>query len=222
MKEIRFTVGQKDSHISSIWKLWINKSDIYLIDRTTKQNNKHDKFSFHSSGICRWASIHPRQDGQDRAILKWKSRDFLLEDVSGTFLIFSLIVPSGTLSKVNEESFSIPNKIIYITDGPIGTAIKISVLLTDPLVYKPLLAKYQTKNFLLKAMLTSGWLCSVVAERVYVDKVDLLIPGKPYLHGQITHHDLRFTAKIGNHRNPFRITISNQIPVFWNIGGDTA
>lgn len=56
----RFVVGVPGVSQSSSWKLWTQGNETYMLTRQTGGNHK---FSFHSSGICRWALTRESTNG---------------------------------------------------------------------------------------------------------------------------------------------------------------
>ena len=52
-KEFRFAIGEAAGKQSSSWKLWTQGDEVYLLQRGPIA--KHQKFSFHRTGNCRWA-----------------------------------------------------------------------------------------------------------------------------------------------------------------------
>ncbi len=69
----RFAVGAPGEARSSTWRLWSCREDIYLVQRS---HGGIHKFSFHKSGICRWALIQEPRSGRDRAMVKWTELRF--------------------------------------------------------------------------------------------------------------------------------------------------
>jgi hypothetical protein len=50
--KIRFGIGEDGNRYSEIWKLWCNRSDVYL---TSKAFGGRIKLSLHQSGVCQYA-----------------------------------------------------------------------------------------------------------------------------------------------------------------------
>lgn len=69
-ESVRFAFGAPDRPLSSVWKLWIKRNEVYLGSRSTAG---HLKYSFHSSGDWRLAAT--KQSGYlfegDRNALRW-------------------------------------------------------------------------------------------------------------------------------------------------------
>jgi len=69
---IRFGVGLADGPRSSIWRGYSRNDEVYL---SHSNMGGIQKFSFHSSGICRWAFTREEGPGEgedDRVIERWK------------------------------------------------------------------------------------------------------------------------------------------------------
>jgi hypothetical protein len=59
--QYRFAVGSQDGPRSDSWKLWSQGNEVYLANRNLADVHK---FSFHKSGINRWAFIHEPPTGR--------------------------------------------------------------------------------------------------------------------------------------------------------------
>ena len=58
---IRFALGYAGGLQSCLWKLCTQGDEAYLLQGGV--TSKHQKFSFHKSGNCRWARIEPGVSG---------------------------------------------------------------------------------------------------------------------------------------------------------------
>ena len=122
---LRFAVGNREGLQSSSWRLWVRGDDAYLQKRELA---RIDKFSFHKSGICRWALINARKDGLDRAFRKWK-RNPVPEGGSGNgSLLVTIVISTNHLSAPRRE---LGEKIHWISPAPTGGAVKLDLFLTQ-------------------------------------------------------------------------------------------
>lgn len=120
-KKIRFAVGSREDTFSSVWRVWVSNSELYLAARTTAGLTK---LSFHKSGICRLAVVSqtPRP-----ALKSWRRPD--LND-SATPL-FSVVVPFVFRSDRLRDKPTPPNTPIVWVDPPQpGTKIVFRLLQT--------------------------------------------------------------------------------------------
>ena len=139
----RFTVGEKDGAISSIWRLWFNKpevngasSDVYFAYRALGGVLKlsiHESGDIHFSFTGDYAKLQDIQN-QQRHIEQWKLK---FEDP-----IFKIIVPFTELRKTVIEENHIP--IEYISAPLSGNALEIFLYITQQS-----LSNYEDEHFLL-------------------------------------------------------------------------
>lgn len=69
---LRFGIGSADDARSHVWRLWVQRNDVYLGARDLPQTIK---VSLHQSGIWRIAYVRElteEDDGDDRLVFKWK------------------------------------------------------------------------------------------------------------------------------------------------------
>jgi hypothetical protein len=121
-KEIRFAVGSTEDIRSSVWRLWANKSELYLAARTVAGLSK---ISFHKSGICRFAvvSTEPRPP-----IKTWQRPN---ESEPGITPMFRIAVPAFTVKESYRDILPPTNKSIVLLDAPADhTKTIISLLVT--------------------------------------------------------------------------------------------
>jgi hypothetical protein len=121
-KEIRFAVGSREDVRSSVWRLWANKSELYLAARTAAGLAK---ISFHKSGICRYAiaSTVPRAP-----IRSWRRSKELKP---GIVPLFTVVVPAFTMEGRFQDKLPPANKpIVFLPPLPSGTKLQIELLLT--------------------------------------------------------------------------------------------
>src|SRR6266446_1706722 len=108
----RFAVGARESPQSSSWRLWVHGCDVYLLKRGAVNI---DKFSFHKSGICRWALISPREDGSDRAFRKWRYNPVPDGRSGQGSLLVTMLISTNHLSAPGREPSA---KIHWISPAP--------------------------------------------------------------------------------------------------------
>lgn len=99
--EIRFAVGDPDGRRSTVWKIAINGSDIYIMSRTFGSDLK---ISLHASGECSFANTSAwvlktsDRKNADRRIDSWS-----LARPNGTAaqIVFRIQIPETELRKVD-------------------------------------------------------------------------------------------------------------------------
>lgn len=182
------------------------------------------KFSFHSTGICRWAGLRERSDGRDRAMLKWK-RGAVPETGSRLgSLLLSIMFPTSHLS-VCTDSFT--KSIRWIEPAPQGQATNVEAFLTSESssVVADAFTGRSERELLALGTLRDG--THVGLARSYVDcgPVELRSPRNPALpssvFGDLTfpEHDALDTGR------PVRLLMVPQprdgapAPTAWELGG---
>lgn len=121
-KEVRFAVGSRDDVHSSVWRLWANKSELYLAARSSAGLSK---ISFHSSGICRWALVSstPRPP-----IHSWRRQT---EMKPGITPLFTIIVPALKLDEHLPDKLPPAHKpTVFVEPPDPGFKILVQLLLT--------------------------------------------------------------------------------------------
>lgn len=218
MPEIRLTVGIPGQLIASTWKIWIQGNDIYVADRQLNRNGGKLKTSLHSSGVCRWAQYDARDDGRDRALLKWNEVDFPHPCAKGAFLLKKIIIPTNMLSThvrdAREEA-----KICWISPAPIGKAVEIDIIRSSAASEGQVKSYSGCPNLLFQARLRDGRVCSVIANYVDIDNIDFVMPSEPRMAMQVFFDDIKFSSQPLGADRPVRITVSREAPIFWNMGG---
>lgn len=92
--EFRFAVGKEGGLRSTAWKFWTQGDEAYLIGRGQGVH----KFSFHKSGINRFAKVDSQLSSAERLLSEWK-RPALVDIHEGcSHILLSLIVPYNHLS----------------------------------------------------------------------------------------------------------------------------
>lgn len=173
-KEFRFCVGEATGERSTVWKIWVNRSDIYIL---TRMMGSDAKISLHASGHCqfsmtsKWWVNHSEDVVQkkDRHIVHWK----LPEIPNGqTAHVFRIIIPRSELREINvEENLK---KVHWLSIPARNHATLIECYLTQPLKQEPstLNSPYQ---HLVSMPLVDGRLFVVFIQEVEITKDKLLI-----------------------------------------------
>ena len=215
----RFAVGEPDAPQSSDWKLWKQGEEAYLLQRSM---GKVHKFSFHKSGICRWAQIDETQDGSDRAILKWKRDPIPGPGSNQACLLLSVCFPTNHLSSRAADD---PDKLYWIKPASFGRAVEVEISLTmeDQTKVKSLLEKRGERRVVFCKTLRNGVNLFAAARHVDCGPVALRIPAKPLQPGQI-FGDLEFPdIDCEDTGRPVRLLISTPglhlTPIVWELGG---
>jgi len=105
VKEFRFCVGKATGERSTVWKIWVNKSDIYIL---TRMMGSDSKISLHASGHFQFSMTSKWWENQngdavqkkDRHIVHWK----LPKIPKGqTVYVFRIVIPRSELRETNVE-----------------------------------------------------------------------------------------------------------------------
>jgi hypothetical protein len=97
LREVRFAVGSKDGPRSTVWKSWVQGSEIYI---TGKLFGSEAKVSLHSSGDCQWSCTdtwvrrEPSRRNADRHIARWQ---MAYPDDNNAVLAFRVAIPVSEL-----------------------------------------------------------------------------------------------------------------------------
>lgn len=135
-KELRFCIGEPTGPHSTTWKIWVNRSDVYLSSRMLASDIK---VSLHESGECQYSHTsesfaHTGKRNQDRHIKKWKRRSIYPK--SGVVNLFRIIIPSTELSLTSAEQKEAKDIVWYMAP-PIGYGAYIELWLTPALACPP-------------------------------------------------------------------------------------
>jgi hypothetical protein len=133
IRGVRFAVGAPDGARGAIWRIWVNRSDVYVAARATASDMK---VSLHASGQWRAAftEAHQRRKealippDQDRAVDKW---DRPTEFVPGWTRAFEIIVPASEVVE-SEEVIEKPEEVVWIDTLPDGWATHFNIVLGAP------------------------------------------------------------------------------------------
>lgn len=220
--ELRFGIGTPGGRRSGSWKLWSRNNEIYL-----KRRNKHhvDKFSFHSSGICRWASIEANADGRDRLFQKWTRKPIPEKTEDGAVsLLLTLTFPTNHLGT---DADDLPGKMYWIDPAPEGLATCVEIFVTRMVESEIRLFcnKSGCRSLLRCSRLPSGLWIGVTKLEFECGPVELKIPRHPPVPGQI-FGDLIFPdVDNGDGRRPVRLMFMlghdkiGELPQLWELGG---
>ena len=215
----RFAIGQLNQPASSVWRLWNKKSDIYLLQRTM---GKIQKFSFHASGICRWAQIKPRSDGNDRVLMRWERNPISpVGSGKGTKLI-ELMFPTSHLSAPKLQN----KQINWIPPASQNHAIAVEVSLTmeNPQSVLEAFAVRGERHILEIETLNDGSTLIIAYYQTSCGPVSMKVPVAPDLPGKV-FGELNFPEiDETNSGRPVRMLqalepASGVHPVFWELGG---
>ncbi|MBX9699533.1 MAG: hypothetical protein K2X74_08850 [Acetobacteraceae bacterium] len=217
MMVYRFAVGEPGLRSSHHWKLWAHNDDAYLLTRST---GRFHKFSFHRSGICRWAEVRPRDDGRDRCMLKWSRDPVPPAGQSGVALLVSLIFPTNHLSTRSDGD----PRISWILPAPVDSATVVEIGLTAERAEDVARICLQSGVRELLHFQSLRRQDHLIATRRVVEcgPVELKAPGDPGVPGQL-FGDMVFPNK--DHANtgrPIRMILfaRDQVPpVIWELGG---
>ena len=124
--QFRFCVGALDGTQSSSYKIWSQSDELYMLTRDLTAG--HQKFSFHSSGECRWARIDENISGKERAILEWNRAEIKDSKANEAILLMTLGFPTNHLSiDINNSK----NRAInWIAPAPVNQAVMIQFMLS--------------------------------------------------------------------------------------------
>ncbi len=148
MKEFRFCVGSREGKRSSVWKLWVSKSDVYIQSRMMGSDIK---VSIHESGLCQFSMTEDwvKKTGKcnnERHIVRWQREE---PTKTSTIHLFRIIIPESELRAVKvSENIS---RVTWLSAPPFGFVTLIECYLTPPSVNPicneafpyPLLASFQ-------------------------------------------------------------------------------
>lgn len=133
IRGVRFAVGSAHGPRASVWRLWVNRNDVYVAARVAASEMK---VSLHASG--KWRSGFTDQHLQranplisldrDRALDKWERPP---QFAPGWTRAFTITVPASEIV-ASDVVVSDPDEIIWIDPLPEGWATVFTVLLSAP------------------------------------------------------------------------------------------
>ena len=173
-KEFRFCVGEATGERSPVWKIWINKSDIYILSRMMGSDAK---ISLHASGHCQFSMIskwwvdHSEDIVQkkDRHIVHWK----LPKIPNGqTAHVFRIIIPRSELREINvEENLK---KVHWLPMPVRNHAIQLGCYFSQPLTQEPSTLNLPYQHLVSMPLVDGRWFVVFIQE-VEITKDKLLI-----------------------------------------------
>jgi hypothetical protein len=215
----RFAIGTAGGAASGAWKLFSHKDDVYLSQRSASGNHK---FSFHKSGICRWATVGPTLDGSDRAMIKWR-RDAIesLQPGNGVLLL-SLAFPTNHLS--TKRLVSEYKGVEWIPPASPAKALAIEIFFTvekrDELATR--FRENQSRRLHCCFQLECGHYVALTSREVDCGPVDFKIAGTPIKPGQV-FGEMEFPdsdPKNTGRQIRLLVSVGNKVPpLFYELGG---
>jgi len=128
---IRFAVGSPETLQSHVWRVWVQKDEIYIGTRGMKMNWK---VSLHKSGIWRIATVkelHSPDVDSDRVIVKWRRPK---EDSAGWIPSVNILVSSVGPEKPLAAFSYKESKIEWFTPPKKGKKLIFKIFLSVPAV----------------------------------------------------------------------------------------
>ncbi len=129
---IRFAVGTPKTYLSAVWRLWVQKNDIYL---STRYESGLYKFSLHQSG--KWRLAYTKESGlkahnsSDRVMGRWSKPPELNGITRGT----SIFVPYVKASNLFErDPTDITPDTIWVTQPNLDCKITFALLIIKEFV----------------------------------------------------------------------------------------
>jgi len=171
--EFRFCVGEATGERSTVWKIWVQTNETYILSRMM---GSVAKISLHSSGLCQfsrtieWLKKHVDVlKKKDRHLRRWK----LPEIPNGqTAHVFRIIIPRSELREVIvEENLK---KVHWLPIPDPNHAIQLECYFTSPLKQEPNIL-YLPHRHLVSMPLADGRWFVVFIQEVEITKDKLLI-----------------------------------------------
>lgn len=130
-QDFRLAIGNRDSHRSSVWKIWVQKNDIYIHSRMFGSDAK---VSLHESGDCQWSMTTEWVKRQEKSVSnaarhieKWKMPQI---EANSAACIFKIVIPKSELRKINIHE-KLEN-VHWLQIPKRDSAIEIDLYLTPP------------------------------------------------------------------------------------------
>lgn len=173
-KEFRFCVGEATGERSTVWKIWVNKSDIYILSRMMGSDAK---ISLHASGHCqfsktlKWCVNHGEDVVQkkDRHFRRWK----LPEIPNGqTAHVFRIIIPRSELREIIVKENL--NKVHWLPIPVHNHATQLECYFTQPLKQEPNTLNSPYQHLVSMPLVDGRWFVVFIQE-VEITKDKLLI-----------------------------------------------
>jgi len=169
-KEFRFCVGEATGERSTVWKIWINKSDIYILSRMMGSDAK---ISLHASGYCQFSRTFKRWENHSKGVIPKKNRrmkKWKLPEIPNdqTALVFRIIIPRSELGEINiEENLK---KVHWLPIPVHNHATQIECYLTQPLKQEPSTLNSPYQHLVSMPLVDGRWFVVFIQE-VKITKV---------------------------------------------------
>ena len=194
--DLRFAIVDSSGARSSVWRIWSHKDEVYAAKRSMAHIQK---FSFHSSGICRDAFTAERgvpETLSDRAMTKWRRAVTPERGKANVSAVLRVAFPTDFLSSAPDPE-SKPFKAI--TAAPSGMAVAVTIVFS----HDPVAELRRTCNDLginvLGAVALAGETAAVISQHINWETEDFWMPAS---HGR--NHDLIFAKEDATGR-PIRL-----------------
>ena len=215
--EYRFAIGSKSSPVSCTWKLWNWKNEIYLLQRNRRNSAK---FSFHSSGRCRWATNENLRSGEDRAFLKWVREDVGSLRAGYGSVLLHIAFPTNHLS----TNFPLmPGAVAFIPPAADGKATGLDIFATRE-SKQEVLRHFKDSPRILRfyGKLLNGSAIAVASCEFECGPVDLRKSREPVIRGQVFGELVFPDFDSTNSGRPVRMIMTKgepTPPTVWELGG---
>lgn len=135
--EFRFCIGDPHSERSSVWKMWTQKSDVYIQSRMMGSDMKvslHESGTFQWSMTSEWLLKQPSGTARnaDRHITRWqiaKSKESVATQV------FRIIIPQSELRSI--DTFESLKKVRWLSAPPPSWQTLVECYITPPALDRP-------------------------------------------------------------------------------------
>ncbi|TWB73353.1 hypothetical protein FBZ87_105275 [Nitrospirillum amazonense] len=214
-KAFKFVVGHESGPHSCSWRLWPQQDDIYLLQLGTAANRI--KFSFHKSGLSRWALVSPMADGSDRAFAKWKS-ETAPKGAGAATLLLRITFPTNHLS----TQYRIEPETYMIEAAPTNMATSVDIMITreeKESIINTYAGDANIDLHYIISMKSRGFLFAISSKHS-CERIDINSPHQKHLS---PFPNLRFPDKDTEMTGrPIRMAIMGPdltLPTVWELGG---
>lgn len=177
-KTLRFAVGSTRATRSTAWKIWVQGEEFYLLSYGASLG--HEKFSFHKSGVCRWALIRQGGSGKEREIREWL-RDPLPPVGAGQGVcVMSLTFPANHLSHWSIFGATDDVAIKWIDGAGANMATHLKIIISnesDEFIFRNCSGGEGRRRVEWLTSLRSGIKLFILSSIVECGDVDLYVPG---------------------------------------------
>ncbi len=202
--QIRFAIGSSQGPQSSVWRVFSHRDEVYVAHRT----HAHvEKFSFHSSGICRRAFT--RQFGvpsglSDRATQKWWRMPTPERGLEQASCVLRAAFPTDYLSDPKELT---SKAVTFIPAAPVGMAMIVEMFFTNETTetVRRKLARCNEMNLIASHSLENGELFTIASYTIDWKNRDIIVPSSHHEKADLvfSQHDPANTGR------PLRLTMYN-------------